>query len=120
MAKIPVMPVGGESGGVVCGSYTGEANGDKRKGSKTVPLGCTPKALVLIPDNGNRVSGLSYMEHRELLILEQGKTVSFGENTSSAETVGCLGDCLALTWDMGYGSVYWSSGGQRYFYIAFR
>lgn len=48
MAKIPVMPVGGESGGVVFGRYTG--NGAT---GRSIPLGFRPKAVLVFRCDGS-------------------------------------------------------------------
>ena len=52
MAKIPVVPVGGESGGFVFGQYTGN-NQPVRK----IHLGFRAKAVFVFEEGGPSVSG---------------------------------------------------------------
>lgn len=48
MAKIPVMPMGGESGGVVFGTYTGSGTG-----TQLIDLGFQPKAVLVFRCDGS-------------------------------------------------------------------
>lgn len=52
MAKIPVAPVGGESGGVVVGTYTGDGTV-----GRIIDLGFTPKAVIIASCDGRMGDG---------------------------------------------------------------
>ena len=117
MAKIPVMPVGGESGGVVFGTYTG--NGAS---SRNVPLGFRPKAvLVFLCDGSANYGNNGYGGYYGGLALDgypcKTRPNSLGQ---SSLIISIYQSGFTVYFTDGNGTVQTNISNWLYYYIAFR
>lgn len=117
MAKIPVMPVGGESGGVVCGTYVGNTDsGDQY--SREISLGFTPRAVLLFSVALNRLYNAGYNVSNFVPILE-GSPVAYYLNTNCYEMLYITAGGFYLSHSNTAADGNWNKRNQTYYYIAF-
>lgn len=116
MAKIPVMPVGGESGGVVFGTYTG--NGST---SRNVPLGFRPKAVLVFRRDGSVNYGNNgYGGYYGGLALDGYPCKTYYNDSQSQTVVSIYQSGFTVYYQDGNSQPETNSPNWMYYYIAFR